>query len=71
MMMKRKDMTKTQLEGEAKAVNLTGRSTMTKATLVGSLNRQEEIARMNRFPGEQPLTPKQARRVMQKMNRQR
>lgn len=70
-MTKRKDMSKATLELEAKAVNLAGRSTMTKATLAGALNRQEEVTRMQRFPGDQPLTPKQARRVRHKMNRQR
>lgn len=70
-MAKRKDMSKATLEQEAKAINLAGRSTMTKGTLAGALNRREEVTRMRRYSGDQPLTPKQARRVKQKMNRQK
>jgi len=71
MTTKRKDMTKAQLEAEATAVNLRGRSKLTKGELIAALNATEEIGRMQRFPGDQPLTPKQRRRVAQKMNRQR
>jgi len=71
MTMKRKDMTKAQLATEATAVKLPGRSKLTQGELAQALNSAEEVARMKRFPGDQPLTPKQRRRVAQKMNRQR
>lgn len=68
--MKLRDMTKDQLEKLATARKLPGRSKLAKGELAQALRSQEEVARMQRFPGDAPLTPKQRRRVTQKMRRQ-
>jgi len=74
-MAKRKDITKAALEQEAREVELAGRSTMTKEVMAYALNDMELNTRLARFsnePGDPAdLTPKQRRRVTQKMNRQK
>lgn len=71
--MKLKDMTKDQLEKLATARKLPGRSKLTKLDLITHLVDQEintRIARFSNEPGDAAtLTPKQARRVKQKINR--
>lgn len=70
-MMKRKDMTRDQLAAEATATALPGRSRMNRQTLEQRLTMQEHETRIARFGTYEALTPKQARRIRQKMNRQR
>lgn len=72
-MMKLKDMNRDALAKLATEHALPNRSKMTRGVLEAALLQQELDTRVARYPGAPGaiLTPKQARRVKQKMNRQR
>jgi hypothetical protein len=74
-MKKLKDMKRDELAKLATECALPGRSKMNVPTLVQALTKREQDMRVARFgvnPQEpEGMTPKQARRVKQKMNRER
>lgn len=70
-MMKLKDMNRDALAKLATERALPNRSKMTRGVLEAALLQQEMDTRVARFGTFETLTPKQARRVKQKMNRQR
>lgn len=70
-MMKLKDMNRDALAKLATERALPNRSKMTRGVLEAALLQQEMDTRVARFGAFETLTPRQARRVKQKMNRQR